>query len=81
MNSGQYDLMVLDEANCAVSAGLFTVDELLAVLDQRPENLEVIVTGRGAAPEITEVADLVTEMRDIKHYADQGVTARKGIEM
>ena len=78
--SGQYGLVVLDEVNVTVSFGLLTVDEVLSLLDARPAHVEVILTGRRAPRELIERADLVTEMREIKHYYRQGVTARKGIE-
>ena len=77
---GQFDVVILDEANIAVHYGLFTVNELLAALAQRAASVEVVVTGRWAHPKLVEVADLVTEMREIKHYYHDGVPARKGIE-
>ncbi|MBL7063481.1 MAG: cob(I)yrinic acid a,c-diamide adenosyltransferase [Anaerolineae bacterium] len=80
MLSGQYDIVVLDEVNVTIWFGLLTVEEVLALLDERPEHVEVILTGRRAPQEIIERADLVTEMREVKHYYQQGVLARKGIE-
>ena len=80
MLSGQYDLVVLDEVSVAIWFGLLTVEEVLAFLDQRPNHVEVILTGRRAPRELIERADLVTEMRAVKHYYQQGVVARKGIE-
>lgn len=80
MRSGQYDIIVLDEVNVAIWFGLLNVNEVLAFLDQRPEHVEVILTGRCAPPQLIERADLVTEMREVKHYYQQGVTAREGIE-
>lgn len=80
MRSGQYDIIVLDEVNVAIRFGLLTVDEVLAFLDERPEGVEVVLTGRYAPPEIIERADLVTEMQEVKHYYTQGVVGRKGIE-
>jgi cob(I)alamin adenosyltransferase len=80
MLSGQYDIVVLDEVNVAIWFGLLTVEELLALLDRRPEHVEVILTGRRAPQELIERADLVTEMREVKHYYQQGVMAREGIE-
>jgi cob(I)alamin adenosyltransferase len=76
----RYDVVVLDEANTAMSCGLLSPREVLAVLARRPERTEVVLTGRGAPPEIVEAADLVTEMREIKHYYRMGVNARVGIE-
>lgn len=80
MRSGQYDIVVLDEVNVTVWFGLLTVEEVLAFLDERPAHVEVILTGRRAPQELIERADLVTEMREVKHYYRQGVAARKGIE-
>lgn len=81
MLSGQYDIIVLDEVNVAIWFGLLDVEEVLAFLDQKPEQVEVILTGRRAPTELIERADLVTEMREVKHYYHQGVMARKGIEL
>jgi cob(I)alamin adenosyltransferase len=80
MLSCRYDLVVLDEVNVAIWFGLLTVEEVLALLDQRPSDIEVILTGRRAPQELIERADLVTEMQAVKHYYQQGVAARKGIE-
>jgi cob(I)alamin adenosyltransferase len=80
MLSGQYDIVVLDEINVTIWFGLLAVEEALAFLDQRPDHVEVILTGRRAPQELVERADLVTEMREVKHYYEQGVQARKGIE-
>jgi len=80
MLSGQYAIVVLDEVNVSIWFGLLTVEEVLAFLDQRPDDVEVILTGRRAPQELIDRADLVTEMREVKHYYEQGVTARKGIE-
>ena len=78
--SGKYDVVVLDEANIAVFYGLFSVQELINVVTRKPAETEIIITGRYATPELIEVADLVTEMKEVKHYYNQGVEARKGIE-
>jgi cob(I)alamin adenosyltransferase len=78
--SGRYDIVVLDEVNVAIWFGLLDVEQVLALLDQRPERVEVILTGRRAPQELVERADLVTEMREVKHYYQQGVIARDGIE-
>ncbi|MBN1825259.1 MAG: cob(I)yrinic acid a,c-diamide adenosyltransferase [Candidatus Eisenbacteria bacterium] len=80
MESGRFDIVVLDEANVAVWFGLLAVEDLLDFLDHRPEGVEVVLTGRKAPPELIARADLVTEMREIKHYYRDGVTARDGIE-
>ena len=78
--SGEYDIAVLDEANIAIFYGLFSTDELIAVLKQKPNETEIIITGRYATPELIEIADLVTEMQEVKHYYQKGVEARVGIE-
>ena len=81
IQSGDYSVVVLDEANVAVQYGLFTDDELLEVIDSAPKGVELIITGRYAPPKILRRADLVTEMKEIKHYYNDGVMARSGIEM
>ena len=78
--SGEYDIVILDEANIAIFYKLFTAAELIEILKSKPENVEIIITGRYACPEILETADLVTEMKEVKHYYTQGVQARVGIE-
>ena len=80
LTAGSYDLVVLDEANVAVYYNLFPLQELLELIDLKPAATELIITGRHAAPELIEKADLVTEMKAIKHYFDAGVKARVGIE-
>jgi len=77
---GRYDLVILDEINTAVSYGLVSVEELLCLIRDKGEHVELVLTGRNAAPEVIEAADLVTEMREIKHYFKAGVMARVGIE-
>jgi cob(I)alamin adenosyltransferase len=74
------DVLILDEANIAVFYRLFSAEELMEVIDSRPEGVEVVVTGRKAPSELLEKADLVTEMKEVKHYYARGVEARKGIE-
>jgi cob(I)alamin adenosyltransferase len=81
VNSGQYDVVVLDEANIAVYFGLFPVSALLELMEGKPEQVELVITGRKAHPKVIEKADLVTEMCEIKHYYHKGVSARKGIEL
>jgi cob(I)alamin adenosyltransferase len=76
----EYDLVILDEINTAVSYDLVTVEELLLLIKKKNEHVELVLTGRNAAPEILEAADLVTEMREVKHYFKSGVPARIGIE-
>ena len=78
--AGDYDIVVLDEANIAIYYGLFSADELIKVLSQKPCETEIIITGRYAAPELIDAADLVTDMHEVKHYYNKGVEARTGIE-
>lgn len=78
--AGAFDLVVLDEACVALQCGLFPVNELLDALAGRAAGVEVVLTGRGAHPKLVECADLVTEMREVKHYYRNGIQARKGIE-
>jgi len=78
--SGRYDVVILDEANVAVGCGLFSIDDLLEIVEKRAAATELVITGRNAAPELLARADLVTEMREMKHYFAQGVQARTGIE-
>ncbi len=73
-------MVVIEEGNVAVMCGLFSAQDLLDVIAKKPENMEIVITGRGATPEIIEKADLVTEMKEIKHYYQKGVKARVGIE-
>lgn len=79
--SGEYDLVVLDELNGAIGFGLVDLEQALDLVALRPAGTELVITGRNAHPRLVEVADLVTEMRDIKHYYTAGVPARVGIEM
>jgi cob(I)alamin adenosyltransferase len=78
--SDRFDLLVMDELNCAVAEGFVAPEEVVALLRTRPARLSVIITGRDAKPEVVEAADTVTEMRCVKHAYDQGVPARKGVE-
>ncbi|MEJ2167051.1 MAG: cob(I)yrinic acid a,c-diamide adenosyltransferase [Desulfobacterales bacterium] len=80
MAGGKHQLVVLDEANVAVACGLFPMQALLEIIDLKPDGLELVVTGRGAAPEIIARADLVSEIKSLKHYFEKGVPARVGIE-
>lgn len=79
-SSGDYDLVVLDELNCAVDYGLVSVAEVKELIRAKAPHTELVMTGRNAHPEIIELADLVTEMREIKHYYHAGQQARQGIE-
>lgn len=78
--SGKYDMVVFDEINTALHFKMLTAGEVLDVLSLKPDGTEVILTGRYAPQEIIDKADLVTEMREIKHYYNAGVGARVGIE-
>jgi len=80
MASGEYDIIILEEANIAVWKGLFMEQDLLDIIDAKPMGMEMVITGRGATPKIIEKADLVTEMKRIKHYYYNGVRGRVGIE-
>lgn len=78
--SGDYDVVVMDEVCVALAHGLVPLEPFIAALSTRPRHVEVVCTGRGAPSELTEVADLVTEMRLVKHPFEQGIPARRGIE-
>ncbi len=80
LKAGEHDLVILDEINLALAFNLIPLEEGLEVLRRRPAWVEVVLTGRQAPPELIELADLVTEMRPIKHYFEAGVPARRGIE-
>jgi cob(I)alamin adenosyltransferase len=76
----EYQLVVLDELVVALHFGLVQWEDICSLIDQKSHDVELVLTGRGAPPELIEKADLVTEMREIKHYFTQGVQARRGIE-
>lgn len=78
--AAQHRVVILDEVNVATHFGLIPVDDLLAVIEAKPDPVELVLTGRRADPRVIERADLVTEMREIKHYYTAGVDARVGIE-
>jgi len=80
IRSADYDVVVLDEVNIAIHYKLFSADELVEVLKQKHPQTEIVITGRYAAPELIEIADLVTEMKEVRHYYSKGVETRKGIE-
>lgn len=79
-SSGEYDLIVLDEANIAIELDLISLEDMKNFLKNKPPHLEIVITGRHAHPEIIVLAHLVSEINPVKHYWDIGVTARKGIE-
>ncbi len=80
LKEGCYDLVILDEANIALYYELFSFEELWTAVSERAEHVEVVITGRKAPAELLEKADLITEMKEIKHYYKSGVQAREGIE-
>lgn len=80
MQSGEWDLLVLDEINYAISYGMLDPGKVVDALKSKPEQVHVILTGRNAHPTIVEIADTVTEMRQVKHAYEKGVMAQRGIE-
>jgi cob(I)alamin adenosyltransferase len=78
--NGEYDLVVMDEVNVAVEYKLIELDDVIELLKRKPENVELILTGRYAHNRLIEIADLVTEMVNVKHPFEKGINARKGIE-
>lgn len=80
MLSGQYDLVVLDEINIAISSKLIEVDEIIRLIEEKPSHVELILTGRDADPRLVKMADLVSEILMIKHPFTEGIKARKGID-
>jgi len=80
LNSNEYNVVILEEANVAVRYGLISEEDLLGLIEQRPDNKELVITGRWATQLVIQNADLVTEMKHIKHYYRKGVEARVGIE-
>ncbi|HSW55305.1 MAG TPA: cob(I)yrinic acid a,c-diamide adenosyltransferase [Ignavibacteriaceae bacterium] len=80
MLSGEFDLIILDEAIVAIYFKLIETKDLVEFIKSKPENVELILTGRYCPEELIELADLVTEMKEVKHYYQKGITSRKGIE-
>jgi cob(I)alamin adenosyltransferase len=80
VKSNNYKLIILDEINVAIDYNLIPVEEVLKLIEKKPEKLELVLTGRYAHPEIVKIADLVTEMLEIKHPYQQGTLGRKGID-
>jgi len=80
VTGGEYDVVVLDEINVALHLKLIETAEVVDLIRRKPKHVELILTGRSAPPEIIELADLVTEMREVKHPYAKGVPPRKGIE-
>ncbi|MCD4725668.1 MAG: cob(I)yrinic acid a,c-diamide adenosyltransferase [Bacteroidales bacterium] len=80
IKNAKHDLVILDEVNIALYYKLIKVDELITLIREKPQDVELVITGRYAPEEIIEAADLVTEMKEVKHYYQKGIEARKGIE-
>jgi len=80
LKKNKHDVVIAEEGNVAVMCNIISEKELLALINMKPENVELVITGRGATDKLIEKADLVTEMKEIKHYYKQGVAARVGIE-
>ncbi len=80
IKNGKHDLVILDEVNIALYYKLIEVDELIVLIKEKPQHVELVITGRYAPEEIIEAADLVTEMKEVKHYYQKGIEARRGIE-
>lgn len=80
IKNGGYSLLILDEVIGALNAKVFEMPKLIEFLRHKPENLEIVLTGRNPAPELVEIADYVSEMRKVKHPMDKGIMAREGIE-
>ena len=78
--SGEYDMVIAEEANIAVMCNLFSENDLLDLIALRPDHVELVITGRAATQKVIEAADLVSEIKEIKHYYKKGVKARVGIE-
>jgi cob(I)alamin adenosyltransferase len=80
MLGGNYDMIILDEAIVAIYFKLIQTEELIAIISKKPEDVELILTGRYCPQELIDLADLVTEMKEVKHYYQKGITSRRGIE-
>lgn len=80
IRGGKYDIVILDEINVAVNLKLISVDDVINLIESKPDSLDLVLTGRNAKEEVIERADLVTEMREIKHPFQKGIKAKKGID-
>lgn len=78
--NNEYDMVILDEINVAMSLGFIDVNKVIELIKKKPKEMELILTGRNAPKEIINIANLVTEMKMIKHYFEEGIEARRGIE-
>jgi cob(I)alamin adenosyltransferase len=77
---GRYNLVILDEVNVALHFGILRINEVIKLLKSAPKNIELVLTGRWAHPEVRKLADLISEIKEVKHYYRKGIKARKGIE-
>ena len=80
LTGGEYDMVILDEANVALDFKLIDLDDVLSLIDMRPAHVELVLTGRAAHPSVVKAADLVSEVLNIRHHYDAGVEAREGVE-
>ena len=80
VKSGKYDLIILDEINVAIDFNLISLEDVLKLINEKPKKLELVLTGRYADPKLIQIADVVTEMLEIKHPYQRGIMARKGID-
>ena len=80
IQSGKYDIIILDEINYAVNLGLISINDVLKLIRSKPDNLDLVLTGNYVKDEVIEIADLVTEMKEIKHPFQKGIKAKKGID-
>lgn len=80
MLGGEYDLIILDESIVAIYFKLIKLEEIIRIIKQKPKNVELILTGRYCPQELVDLADLVTEMKEVKHYYQEGIKSRRGIE-
>ena len=80
IKNDEYNLIILDEANIAIDLGLIDINEVIEVLKNKPDEMEIVLTGRNANQKLIDIAHLVSEIKPIKHYWDTGIIARKGIE-
>ncbi|MFV1969451.1 MAG: cob(I)yrinic acid a,c-diamide adenosyltransferase [Acidimicrobiia bacterium] len=80
ISGGEYDLVILDEATYPVSFGWIRVEDVVSAISDRPEGVNIIITGRDADPALIDIADTVTEMKNVKHAFDAGIAARKGLD-
>ncbi len=80
LSSGLYQMVILDEINVSIAKGIISIPEALELISMKPQNTELVLTGRGCPPEVMEVADYVTETKQLKHPIDRGIYGRRGVE-